>query len=152
MTDGARLPWLLGIANGVFAVTAVDLVYTAVSSPGIFLVPMWLAAPYGAFTAWRASAYVRRLLNGSPSHVRPAVEGFALMALSTMAYGAYMAVRAGFDGPPFGTAMLLYGMYAVPVGCFGALIAVALMLFDIGFVKVLVRRKMHNPMNGRVDR
>ncbi len=77
------------------------------------------------------------------------MEGFALMALSTMAYGVYMAVRAGFEGEPFGTAMLLYAMYAVPVGCFGGLVAVALMLFDIAWAR---RAKDDRPNPIRVDR
>ena len=111
--------------------------YTVLSSPGFWFVPMWLAVPYGAFTAWRASVYVRALLNGSDSHVRPPLEGFALMALSTLAYGVYMAVRAGFDGPPFVAAMLLYSIYAVSAGVFGSAVAVALMLLDRAVVNGL---------------
>jgi hypothetical protein len=122
----------------------VDVLYTVLSSPGIWLVPIWLAVPYGAFTAWRASEYVRRLLGGCVSHVRPAVEGFALMALSTIAYGVYMAVRAGFDSAPFGTAMFLYALYALPVGCFGAIVAVALMLLDNALIRVVLRRTLQN--------
>ena len=132
--DGTRLVWLLGITNGLLAIGAVNATYTALSSPGFWFVPWWLAVPYGAFTAWRASAYVRALLSGSASHRRPPLEGFALMALSTLAYGMYMALRAGFTGPSLVTAMLLYSFYAMLAGCFGILVAVDLMLFDIAVV------------------
>lgn len=136
MSNRISLPWILGTANGLLALAAVNAVYTALSSPGIWLVPVWLAAPYGAFTAWRAAAYVRRVLEGSASHIRPLLEGFVLMAGSTMAYGVYMAVRAA-PAAQLDTAMFLWGLYAVPVGAFGALIAVVLMLFDLTCVKLL---------------
>jgi hypothetical protein len=137
MTHSDRLPWLLGIANGLLAIAAVDAVYTALSGPGIWVVPMWLAAPYAAFTAWRANAYVRGVLAFSASHLRPPVEGFVLMAISTVGYGLYMASRAGAEGAPFVTATFPYAVYAVPVGCLGALIAVVLMLFDGAVVRSL---------------
>ncbi len=130
MKHSDHLPWLLGIATGFLAIAAVDAVGTALSSPGIWLVPMWLAAPYGAVTAWRANSYVRGVLACSVSYVRPPVEGFLLMAISTVGYGLYMADRAGSEGAPFATAMFLYAVYAIPVGCVGALIAVVLMLVD----------------------
>jgi len=135
MTYSDRLPWLLGIANGLLAIAAVDAVYTALSSPGIFVVPIWLAAPYGAFTAWRANAYVRGVLAGSVSHLRPPAEGFLLMAISTLGYGLYMAGRAGFEGAPFATAAFLYVVYAIATGCVGAAIAVVLMLLDGAVVR-----------------
>jgi len=137
MTHSDRLPWLLGIANGLLAIAAVDAVYTASSSPGIWLVPMWLAAPYGAVTAWRANAYVRGVLACSVSHLRPPVEGFFLMAISTVCYGLYMAGRAGSEGAPFATAAFLYAVYAIPVGCVVALIAVVWMLLDGAVVRRL---------------
>jgi len=135
MTHSDRLPWLLGIANGLLAIAAVDAVYTALSSPGIFVVPIWLAAPYGAFTAWRANAYVRGVLAGSVSHLRPPAEGFLLMAISTLGYGLYMAGRAAFEGAPFATAAFLYVVYAIATGCVGAAIAVVLMLLDGAVVR-----------------
>ena len=127
-------PWILGTVNGFLAIVAVDAIYTALSSPGIWLVPAWLAAPYGAFTAWRAGAYVRRLLGGSANHLRPPLEGFALMAGSTMAYGTYLAWPAAV---PIDTALFLWFLYAVPVGIVGTLIALALMLFDVACVRLL---------------
>ena len=59
------------------------------------------------------------------------------MAISTVGYGLYMAGRAGFEGAPFATATFLYAVYAIPVGCVGALIAVVLMLLDDAVVRSL---------------
>lgn len=137
--ESTLLPWGLGILDGLLAVAIVDGFYTAMSSPGIWLVPWWLAVPYGAFTAWRARAYVRRLLRGDARHVRPALEGFALMAISTLAYGAYLALRAGFSGARLWTAMFAWSVYAVPAGLFGALVAVILMLVNLAILKALRR-------------
>lgn len=71
------------------------------------------------------------------------------MALSTLAYGMYMALRAEFTGPSFVTAMLLYSFYAMLAGCFGILVAVALMLFDIAVVNrwlTATKNRLHHEM------
>ena len=139
MSNRVRWSWILGAVNGLLAVAAVDAAYTTLSTPGIWLVPSWIAVPYGAFTAWRAKAYVQRLLEGSANYIRPPLEGFLLMAASTIGYGLYMAVRAGSNAAPLDTAMFLWTLYAAPVGAFGSVVALALMLFDIWCVRWLRR-------------
>lgn len=140
-TAERRLIWALSIINGLLAIAAVDAVYTALSSPGIWLVPLWLAAPYGAFTGWRASVYIRELLRGAPNHSRPAFEGFALLALTVMGNGLWLALRAGFGGANIIRAMFAWAFYAIVVGGFGAAVAIALMALDGEVVRIFVSKR-----------
>ncbi len=140
MSAGA-LTWTLGVANGVLAVAAVNAVYLTMAGPGSSWLPGWVTTPYGAFTAWRASRFLSTVLKGSPNYAVPPAEAFALLALSTVAYGIYVAVRLGTRTTLVSvlSATGPYVLFAIPVGCFGAFIAVGLMLLDLGIIHILRR-------------
>ena len=130
--------WLVGALTGVLAVLLVDVAYTLLSSPGVWLVPYWLAIPYGTFTAWRSAKYVGDLLRGSNMWARPPLEGFALMVISTFAYAVYMRLRAEAPAPlPLSQVIVPWSIYAILVGCFGAAVAAILMVFDMAIVRMV---------------
>ena len=128
---------MLGIVNGLLALVAVNAAYSALNG-SISLVPIWAALPPAAFTAWRAGAYVRALLDGAAHRpLVPLVEGFCLMACSTVAYGVYINRHEH----PFDSGLLVYAVFALPVGCFGIAIAGALVLLNQGALELLRRRR-----------
>lgn len=131
--------WGVGLLNGVLAGAGVEAFAPLLAWRQVFLLPLRLAVPYGLLVAWRAAVYVRALLEGRADRRDPVMEGFAVAALSFVAFNASEVWAALGRGG--GVGGLFYLFYIVVVGGAGAAVAGVLATLDLMLVEARLRSR-----------